>query len=34
METSIFEQREDETVYMSSEGLQKLMTSYRPQLPG
>jgi hypothetical protein len=34
MESNLLEQREDETIYISSEGLKKLMSSYSPQYPG
>lgn len=34
MEPHILEEREDETIYISSEGLQKLMSNYRPHHDG
>jgi len=34
MEPHILEEREDETIYISSEGLQKLMSNYRPHHEG
>jgi len=34
MTSNIFDEREDETIYLSSEGLQKLMSNYRPHHEG